>query len=113
MLSNLYYAFDRLVDKFGIYKVETIGDGYMLAAGKTTYTFDTHAWARLLCVHVHGCSLWCCMCWASSLMHAQIPPLYIAPACAALFCVGVHILLYRVWSVVCMWLRAAVSVSML
>ena len=34
MLSNLYYAFDRLVDKFGIYKVETIGDGYMLAAGK-------------------------------------------------------------------------------
>ncbi|DBB18216.1 hypothetical protein WJX82_000391 [Trebouxia sp. C0006] len=33
MLSNLYYAFDRLVDKFGIYKVETIGDGYMLAAG--------------------------------------------------------------------------------
>ncbi|KAL0026791.1 hypothetical protein WJX77_001496 [Trebouxia sp. C0004] len=33
MLSNLYYAFDRLVDRFGIYKVETIGDGYMLAAG--------------------------------------------------------------------------------
>lgn len=34
MLSNLYYAFDRLVDKYGVYKVETIGDGYMLAAGK-------------------------------------------------------------------------------
>lgn len=33
MLTNLYYAFDRLVDKFGVYKVETIGDGYMIAAG--------------------------------------------------------------------------------
>lgn len=37
MLSNLYYAFDRLVDKFGIYKVETIGDGYMLAAGNLSH----------------------------------------------------------------------------
>ena len=34
MLTNLYYAFDRLVDKFGVYKVETIGDGYMIAAGE-------------------------------------------------------------------------------
>lgn len=34
MLSNLYYAFDRLVDKYGVYKVETIGDGYMLASGE-------------------------------------------------------------------------------
>ncbi|KAA6426844.1 MAG: adenylate guanylate cyclase [Trebouxia sp. A1-2] len=33
MLTNLYYAFDRLVDKYGVYKVETIGDGYMIAAG--------------------------------------------------------------------------------
>ncbi|KAL3153016.1 Hexokinase-3 [Trebouxia sp. C0009 RCD-2024] len=41
MLSNLYYAFDRLVDKFGIYKVETIGDGYMLAAGKPP-PFSSH-----------------------------------------------------------------------
>lgn len=36
MLTNLYYAFDRLVDKFGVYKVETIGDGYMIAAGLPT-----------------------------------------------------------------------------
>lgn len=34
MLTNLYYAFDRLVDKYGVYKVETIGDGYMIAAGQ-------------------------------------------------------------------------------
>ncbi|KAK9826256.1 hypothetical protein WJX74_003071 [Apatococcus lobatus] len=33
MLTNLYTAFDRLVDKYSVYKVETIGDGYMIAAG--------------------------------------------------------------------------------
>lgn len=38
MLSNLYYAFDRLVDKYGVYKVETIGDGYMLASGSSSLT---------------------------------------------------------------------------
>ena len=36
MLTNLYYAFDRLVDTYGVYKVETIGDGYMIAAGRRT-----------------------------------------------------------------------------
>lgn len=35
MLTNLYYSFDRLVDKYGVYKVETIGDGYMIAAGQS------------------------------------------------------------------------------
>ncbi|KAK9819755.1 hypothetical protein WJX72_001989 [[Myrmecia] bisecta] len=33
MLTNLFSSFDRLVDRFGVYKVETIGDGYMIAAG--------------------------------------------------------------------------------
>lgn len=37
MLTNLYYAFDRLVDKYGVYKVETIGDGYMIAAGQFSF----------------------------------------------------------------------------
>ena len=45
MLSNLYYAFDRLVDKFGIYKVETIGDGYMLAAGNPFFLFFLPAYS--------------------------------------------------------------------
>jgi len=38
MLTNLYYAFDRLVDKYGVYKVETIGDGYMIAAGESLHS---------------------------------------------------------------------------
>ncbi|KAK9850452.1 hypothetical protein WJX84_008964 [Apatococcus fuscideae] len=33
LLTNLYNTFDKLVDKFNVYKVETIGDGYMIAAG--------------------------------------------------------------------------------
>lgn len=33
-LTNLYNAFDKLVDRFSVYKVETIGDGYMIAAGE-------------------------------------------------------------------------------
>ena len=55
MLSNLYYAFDRLVDKYGIYKVETIGDGYMLAAGKLFFCPKLLMW--------HHCVLkrWFCV----------------------------------------------------
>ncbi len=33
MLSNMFTAFDRLVDRFDVYKVETIGDAYMAVAG--------------------------------------------------------------------------------
>ncbi|GIL82425.1 hypothetical protein Vretifemale_11416 [Volvox reticuliferus] len=33
MLSNMFNAFDKLTDRFSVYKVETIGDAYMVAAG--------------------------------------------------------------------------------
>ncbi|KAK9794043.1 hypothetical protein WJX73_001341 [Symbiochloris irregularis] len=33
LLTNLYAAFDLHIDKHKVYKVETIGDGYMIAAG--------------------------------------------------------------------------------
>eukprot|EP00198_Chlamydomonas_reinhardtii_P009452 XP_001698789.1 chlamyopsin-6 [Chlamydomonas reinhardtii] len=33
MLSNMFTAFDKLTDRFSVYKVETIGDAYMVAAG--------------------------------------------------------------------------------
>jgi class 3 adenylate cyclase len=34
MLSNMFTAFDKIVDRFGVYKVETIGDAYMAVAGE-------------------------------------------------------------------------------
>lgn len=35
-LNDLYIQFDRLVDVHGVYKVETIGDCYMVAGGLIT-----------------------------------------------------------------------------
>eukprot|EP00798_Chlamydomonas_sp_ICE-L_P000365 gene365-1755_t len=32
-LSNMFTAFDKLTDRFGVYKVETIADSYIVAAG--------------------------------------------------------------------------------
>ncbi|EKX49084.1 hypothetical protein GUITHDRAFT_47105, partial [Guillardia theta CCMP2712] len=43
MLNTLYTAFDALVEKHGIYKLETIGDAYMAAANLVLPQEEDHA----------------------------------------------------------------------
>ena len=43
MLDSLFNAFDTLTEKHGVYKVETIGDAYMLVAGHEEESQDDHA----------------------------------------------------------------------
>eukprot|EP00898_Chlorokybus_atmophyticus_P005234 jgi/Chlat1/5711/Chrsp38S05552 len=43
MLNEMFTAFDGLVDKHGVYKVETIGDAYMAVAGHEECSAANHA----------------------------------------------------------------------
>lgn len=46
MLHNLFYKFDLVCELFNVYKVETIGDGYMAAAGLFTTEEDNSSKAE-------------------------------------------------------------------
>ncbi|GFR42712.1 hypothetical protein Agub_g3635, partial [Astrephomene gubernaculifera] len=54
-LNNMYTVFDEIVEKYGLYKVETIGDSYMLVGGAPEERIDHAERVAAAALEIRAC----------------------------------------------------------